>query len=155
MPGFHPLQQMTITSEEELAVLYALYCLDGCAKAGAAIEFIIERGLLLPRADDVKRVGNGELNRVNRIRWKRQNLVMNGRVDGSTRGYWRLTESGKRHLFRVAISRYRDARVGLALLDEYTWERFSSGFIEKLRELGNVQDRLALADAGNHLGRST
>ena len=129
---------MPVTAEEEIIVLYALYCLSGSATKAEATDFILSRELLqsLPGDDDI--VATGETRIANRIAWAREDLTRKNPVQLSMprHGTWQITPAGQERLFKVAKRSNLDDKNGLATFDDVIWDRFSAKFLKGLRALG-------------------
>ena len=132
---------MPVTAEEEIVVLYSLYCLGGAATKADATEFILSRQLLqsLPGDDDT--VATGETRIANRIAWSRENLTRKNPIQLSMprHGTWQITAAGQERLFRTAKRSCQDDKNGVATFDDIFWDRFSAKFLRGLRSLGTAR----------------
>jgi Mrr N-terminal domain len=127
---------MPITREEEVAVLYALYCCGGKASKSRAVEFILRNELLQPRDGDDDIVSSNESRIANRIAWSRENLKEKGQLSMPQIGTWQITQSGRDRLLRLANRLHEDTAKELRLFDDLVFDRFTFGFLDRLRALG-------------------
>lgn len=133
---------MPVTREDEVVVLYALYCCDGSATKQRTISFILTNELLQAQPGDDDVVSSRELRVANRIAWTRQNLKNKGQLSMPQIGTWKLTDTGRERLFR-AVELFQAGREGGgAILDDLVWDRFSPTFLGRLRDLGAKPPRL-------------
>lgn len=142
---FH--QDMPVTREDEVVLLYALYCCDGSATKQRAINFILRNELLQPRPGDDDVLSSGEVRVENRIAWTRQNLKDMGQLSMPQIGTWNLTDTGRERLFRAAELFQTAREQSRAILDDLVWDRFSPTFLGRLRDLGAKPDTLDGPDA--------
>lgn len=126
---------MNITREEEITVLYALYCHGGAATKSEVVDMILRNNLLRPRADDAEMVATGEPRIVNRIAWIRQNLKQKGDLTMPRHGVWELTANGQQRLFRLARGLHDEAGGNLHGLGKEFFERLSANFVARVRAL--------------------
>jgi len=129
---------MTVTREEEIVLLYALFMCGKRPSKSRATEFILHRGYLKERNGDDEAVSTGESRIENRIAWVRQNLRQKGQLDMPQRGTWAITHEGVERLKGVAIKSlsWKD---NLILVDlGIEWERFTFKFLEDLKALGEI-----------------
>lgn len=126
---------MPVTREDEVVLLYALYCCDGAATKRRTISFILNNDLLQPLPGDNDILSSRESRVENRIAWTRQNLKSKGELSMPQRGTWKLTDTGRERLFR-AVELFQTGREGSgAIFDDLAWERFSPTFLGRLRDL--------------------
>ena len=127
---------MTSDREEEVAVLYALYCkggTNGKASKERAVNFVLENALLRPREGDDDIVETGETRIFNRLCYARQDLKDRGQLAPSDPGLWKIGPTGVERLLRLAVNVFNGN------LCEYNFDRFTVGFLDRLRALGARQ----------------
>lgn len=91
---------MPIPSRENihLPVLKVINDAGGSVRPSEAISKVMELYPAMTDVDKASRTPNGQ-NRINlRIRWARKDLVLDGYVDGSTYGIWKITDKGRKYL---------------------------------------------------------
>lgn len=137
---------MPVTAEEEVIVLYAVYCLGGAPTKAVATEFILSRDFLQPLPGDHEIVATGETRIANRIAWAREDLTRKNPVQLSMphRGIWQITQAGQDRLFRIAKQSHLDENDGLSTFDDIIWDRFTGTFMKGLRGLGAARIKYGL-----------
>jgi restriction endonuclease Mrr len=106
------------------------------ATKSRAVDFILRNQLLQPRDGDDDIVSSNESRIANRIAWSRENLKEKGQLSMPQIGTWQITQAGRERLFRLATRLYEDTAKELRLFDDLVFDRFTSGFLERLRALG-------------------
>ena len=132
---------MRITSDEEIAVLYALFCCGGETTKATAIDLILRNRLLRTRVGDDDQVATGESRIANRLAWTRENLKRKGQVVMPHRGIWRITASGQQRLMAFAAELQHGARQRMLLEDAPSL--LAPNFVARLKALrgGDVYSR--------------
>jgi len=132
---------MTVTREEEIVLLYALYVCGKRPSKGRATDFILGKNYFVEKQGDEDTVTTGESRIENRIAWIRENLKIKDQLDGSQRGIWAITAKGIERIESAAIKSLKweeDMVKDLGIV----WERFSVDFLADLNQLGRVlQDK--------------
>ena len=80
----------------ELPLLHALRQLGGRAQPRDVYAVLEQHFVELTEADKAERLESGGSRWQNRVQFARQNLVIQGLVDPSERGVWKLTADGDR-----------------------------------------------------------
>ena len=119
--------------EEQIVVLYALHRCGGKGRKGRIIQFIIQNGLMKPRAGDNEHRETGETSLENDLAWARADLKRQGWLSMPQHGFWQLTQAGREKLLRVAKA-LSDKNPDQLL--EFLFDRLDAKLLEDLRELG-------------------
>src|SRR5712692_627837 len=127
---------MTVTAEEEIVLLYALYACGRRPSKSRATEFIVTNHLLKERDGDYDAVATDESRIENRIAWTRQNLKTKKQLAMPERGTWEITSTGIERLEKAAIKSLIWQDDDLRDIIGISWERFSPEFLERLKILG-------------------
>ena len=130
---------MPITHEEEVVLLYTLYTCGKKPSKGRAIEFIMSNKLLQEKDQDKERVATGEQRIENRIAWTRQNLKDKGQLSMPDTGIWAITPAGITRIEKVALRslEWKDPNdPDFSDLVGFPWDRFSTVFLQHLRDMG-------------------
>lgn len=93
---------MKIPNQEnlELPLLKVLADAGGSLTLTEAISKVKEYYPDLTDEDKASTLTSGGNRLNNRIQWTRKGLVLNGEMDGSVRGLWKITERGRQRLAR-------------------------------------------------------
>lgn len=137
---------MHATAEEEVIVLYAIYCLGGAPTKASATEFILAHQYVKPRPNDNDIVATGETRIANRIAYARADLARKktAQLTMPRQNVWKITTAGQERLFRIAKQAHGNHNDGLEMLDDIIWERFIREFMNSLRGLGAARIKFGL-----------
>jgi len=97
---------MAIPSERDIEVplLQEIVVVGGEARPASLYDKVATHFPQLTSADQKARhPGSGLPIWTNRVRWARQNLVIDGEIDASTRGIWRITDKGRARLDKAIV----------------------------------------------------
>src|SRR5438874_4484287 len=84
-------------SAVEVPLLESLIKLGGAAPPKRVYDLLADRFGLTPE-ERQERMEQGAIRWWNLVQWVRQKLVERGEIDGSQRGIWRVTDTGRQRL---------------------------------------------------------